>query len=256
MIILHKEPLKLLDQIHASEELKEKTLQNTLAHRKQHKLQLWKFAIPVSLCFVLLFFMLPKQPDAIGSKGEKYSYIAVDINPSFELVLNEKNIVMDINVFNEDADVLLSGLEIKGNTYEEAMSQIIACLQQENYLDLESYLQVSVYSSDEIRMQEIESVISNYLDQTIQTPHDCMQINSFVHENAESHHMSSGKYDIAQSILAQSEQYSLEELNSFTMSELRDIYERLTNTVWSSGEHENCDNAQNQHQRKGNGHHN
>ncbi|WP_227395708.1 anti-sigma factor domain-containing protein [Jeotgalibacillus aurantiacus] len=57
---------------------------------------------------------------------ETYAHIAVDINPSFELMINEKAEVIQWTSVNEDAEKLENQLNLNGESIQEAMSEIIA----------------------------------------------------------------------------------------------------------------------------------
>lgn len=246
MIILPRKQLEVLDQIHASEELKTKTLQNTLSHRKKKPSLYLKYV--VSACFVVLCFSIfVNQKSDAALPEEQYSYIAIDINPSFELILNEQDKVIDVKQYNDDAIAIFKDLDIKGYVYEDAMGEVINALEEQAYLLPDSYLQVSVYSKDEVRMQSIESAISAYLNTTMQTPHGCMHVDEQTHEQAQSHHMSFGKYDLAQLIVTLDDQYTIEVLNKLSMIELRNIYSSLTNEPWSGSGDGNCGNSGKQH---------
>ena len=54
-----------------------------------------------------------------------YAYIAVDINPSIELMVNEDSIVIDAVAFNEDGEVVLSGIKHKGGLLEKVVYDVI-----------------------------------------------------------------------------------------------------------------------------------
>lgn len=254
MITLNKKALELLDQIKASDELKEKTMQNILSKKKKSKSRILQYAIPACLIVIIsgIFLFYPDQNNIIVE--EQYSYIAIDINPSFELVLNNKDEVMDIKSYNEDAEVILQGLTIQGMSYALAMEEIITSLSNNQYLDQSSYLQVSVYSKDANRMQEIETAISSYLDNNIQSPHDCMHVDENTHMQAENHQMSFGKFDIASAIVGLSDDYTLEDLNKIPMVQLREIYASLTGDTWGGGNHKNCDNSHKKQPQNRKGH--
>lgn len=53
------------------------------------------------------------------------SYVTLDINPSVEMVLNNKNKVEYVNALNSDADVLLTNLDLEGKDVEDAIDEII-----------------------------------------------------------------------------------------------------------------------------------
>ena len=84
MIILNN-PLKELDQIYASEEIKKQTLNYVINCKHYSNLLL---LVPLCVC-VLLFgiFIFPKD-----GKIVPVAYVSLDINPSLELQLDAKDI--------------------------------------------------------------------------------------------------------------------------------------------------------------------
>lgn len=236
MIILRENPLKSLDQIHADTKLKEDTLQKVMGKQQQPK---YARKIILSFCVMLVVFGIGyfTQSNLITETEKEYSYIAIDINPSIEMILNEKDVIVNVKAYNEDAKAIINDLSLKDKSYEEGMKEIINGLQQENYLSAESFLQVSVFSQDNQRMKQLEESITNFLNDEVSTPHGCMHVDESTHENAQSHHMSFGRYDLIQEIQSIDPKYAIEELNELTMYELRDIYYNLTNDEWNSDGH-------------------
>ena len=54
-----------------------------------------------------------------------YAYIAVDINPSLELMINKDNTVIDVTALNEDGEIVLSNVKYKGELLEKVVYKII-----------------------------------------------------------------------------------------------------------------------------------
>lgn len=243
---MRKNPLKSLDQIYADTKLKEDTLQKVMRKQQQPK---YARKIILSFCVMLVVVGIGyfAQSNLITETEKEYSYIAIDINPSIEMTLNEKDAIVNVKAYNEDAKAIINDLSLKDKSYEEGMKEIINGLQRENYLSAESFLQVSVFSKDNQRMEQLEKKITNFLNDKVSTPHDCMHVDESTHENAQSHHMSFGRYDLIQEIQFIDSKYAIEELNELTMYELRDIYYKLTNNEWNSdghGKRHGSDNGQ------------
>lgn len=65
------------------------------------------------------------------------TYIALDINPSFGITAGEDDIVTEVTALNEDAAVVLYGMELAGLTVDEAVTKIVAECELLGYLDAE-----------------------------------------------------------------------------------------------------------------------
>lgn len=66
------------------------------------------------------------------------SYVAIDINPSVELIVNRRDVVVAVNPLNEDAEVLLTDLELVGLKLEVATTLIVEKAIELGYIDVDS----------------------------------------------------------------------------------------------------------------------
>lgn len=67
--------------------------------------------------------------------SESLKYITIDINPSVQLSLNEGDEVVEVLALNEDADIILSDIEIEGLGINEAVDLIIDSATESGYID-------------------------------------------------------------------------------------------------------------------------
>lgn len=103
--------------------------------------------------------------------GNKSSYITIDINPSVQLVLNGKEEVVEVVALNEDADIILSGLDLVGLSVEDATEDIINSATETGYIDEygdDNEIVVTAYCDDEelrLKIQDkVESSTADTLD--------------------------------------------------------------------------------------------
>lgn len=73
--------------------------------------------------------------DSAADKG--YSYLAIDINPSMELLVNGETVV-SVKACNEDAAILLSGENLEDMTVEEATEKVVELAEELGYLNEEN----------------------------------------------------------------------------------------------------------------------
>lgn len=91
-----------------------------------------------------------------GSAGAAYSYLAIDINPSVELVLKD-GVVESVNAVNDDAAALISGEDFVGDTAEEATETIVELAEQMGYLtDENNDVKITVAADSEEEATEME----------------------------------------------------------------------------------------------------
>ena len=73
-------------------------------------------------------------------KGEEASKVMqVDINPSCQFVLNDKNCVVSVNCLNDDAQIVLQGTDFVGMTAEEAAQTLVKISTEAGYIQVDKY---------------------------------------------------------------------------------------------------------------------
>ena len=108
------------------------------------------------LSFMAMFALIITVVGCSGTVSAAQAYVTVDINPSIELVINEKEVVVYANALNEDAEVLLLELEVVGLNVDDAMELIIAKAIELGYIDVDAeevYVEVSSTSDQGIGEQ-------------------------------------------------------------------------------------------------------
>lgn len=95
------------------------------------------------------------------------SYVTISINPEVELALNTQDEVVEVIPINEDADILISDLNLVGMTVEEASEKIIDAAMETGYLDEyseENTVVVTTVNDDEEVRQLLEEKVMNKLN--------------------------------------------------------------------------------------------
>ncbi|MBQ8885054.1 MAG: hypothetical protein IJY62_01585 [Clostridia bacterium] len=91
-----------------------------------------------------------------GNSSTGYAYVAIDINPSIELVVKD-GVVTGVKACNEDASVLLNGETVVGLTVEAASNLIVALAEELGYLtDANNDVKITVVSDDTALAETVE----------------------------------------------------------------------------------------------------
>ncbi len=72
-----------------------------------------------------------------GTVAAEDAYVTLDINPSIDLTVNNKDVVIDANALNEDGDLLLLELDLIGEDLEDAIGLIIDKAIDLGFIDIE-----------------------------------------------------------------------------------------------------------------------
>jgi hypothetical protein len=232
-----------LDKITASEDLKSKTLLAVMHKKKRSHLKIG--AMILVTCLIVLVINIFKQEEIEPIEIKPYAYVSIDINPSMELQLNEKDTVIDIVSYNEEAKDIIDTLDIKGLPVQEAISVVINNQTMKTYFQ-DGFMQVGVYSEDEQHSLRLETELNTSLSNKLETSqYSCMYSTKDNYEQAISHHVSFGKYQVITMIIENSN-YAIAQLQDLSMIELKNIYEEITGESLSGTHGEGHKQHQNQ----------
>ncbi len=211
--------LEELDNMKASQEIKDKTLKYIMSKQKK------KNYIPLSIvlimsCLIIGFLTFQNQPMIDPSP---IAYISLDINPSLEIELDSDYKVIKVNTYNEDAKSIVQESEIQGLDVQEAIQVLLKNQEYTTYLE-EGILEVGIYSPDKTISSKLENMVNQYIGKQLsREQYHCSQVNQETYKNAGSHHMSSGKYRIIEDILSYTQDYTIANLNDLSIRELYEI---------------------------------
>ena len=132
-------PLKDLDQLHASEETKEKTLQYVLSKQRHKKtLPIWQGALVCAISVLLVMLWQPWKVDDLPTKPTSPAAIAstitLDVNPSMELSVDAQHRILQTKAYNKDAKQILASIDLKNKELDEALTLLFANATYQKYL--------------------------------------------------------------------------------------------------------------------------
>lgn len=99
------------------------------------------------------------------------TYMTVDINPSMEFIVTKSEKVVYVNALNEDAEVLLTDLQIEGKDLDVVMNIIIDAAINLGYIDVDSeatYVSVLTISNDQEAQERIKTRAKEHINQSFQ----------------------------------------------------------------------------------------
>lgn len=98
------------------------------------------------------------------------STILFDVNPSISLQVNARERVLEVTALNQDAEVILDNMDLKGTDLNVAVNAIIGSMLQKGYLsDLQNSILVSVENQDAAKSSELQSRITETINALCQT---------------------------------------------------------------------------------------
>ena len=156
------------------------------------------------------------------------SIVDIDVNPSIEIKTNKKDVVLDVKALNEEALVILDGMDLKKLDVNVAVNAIIGSMVRNGYLiDGKNGILVSVRNEDETKAHTLRNMILSDINDTLkQGGVSASVINQTVSSDKETEELASkqgisyGKAAFILKLLDKGVELSAEELAKMS---LRDI---------------------------------
>lgn len=230
-------PFDELNDMHASDKQKQSTYDYVMKHTRKTKTNWKSVSIVVLSCLCMCFFYVCYT--FLSTPTTKTSpivaYVSFDINPSFEMQLDEKNNVMNTIAYNKDGEVILSSVDVIGKYIDDAIDEL---LKNETYIrySKDGVLEVSVYTKNDKERSALYQKINEHLGYNLEdTQYHCSNVNQEQYNDAMQHHTSAGKYRVITQILAYDPSYTLEKLKGYSMKELYELLATYIDTSDTGG---------------------
>ncbi len=115
---------------------------------------IWLGLFLIILGCTSLFFILNLKTN----KEEKKTIVTIDINPSIELTINEKNVVTSLKALNDDAKKIISK-DLKNKSLDKVLDSIVTKSIEYHYLDNDNVVLINV--SGKLTDKEITTELDN-----------------------------------------------------------------------------------------------
>ena len=162
--------------------------------------------------------------------------VSLDVNPSVEIKVNEKEKVVSVTALNEDGQEIIANMDFEGSSLEVAVNALIGSMLRQGYLSVSANsVLVSVESTDsqqaaamEQRLREeigglLESggISAAVLSQQVNADEELRTL-------AEEYGLSLGKAQLIRDITTQDSRYRFADLVGLTINQLNLLSEELT----------------------------
>lgn len=163
------------------------------------------------------------------------SVVSLDVNPSIELKVNQKEKVLSCIPLNQEAEAVLSGMgggaDLKGAKLEVAVNAVVGALVSSGYLDsLASAIMISVEDQDQDRAARLRQELTGTVDSVLQSQSSgaavlsqTVDASADLDQQAREYHISTGKANLVNQVIAQNDSLSFDALAKLTVEELSDL---------------------------------
>lgn len=161
------------------------------------------------------------------------SVVSLDVNPSIQLQVNQKETVLSAEALNPDAQVILEDMDLRGAQLNAAVNAVVGSLLQHGYLErLSSAILISVEDSDAQRASRLEAALTTEVDAALQNASAGAAVLSQVvtydaglEPQAQANSISVGKAALIQRVQAVNGKLAFEDLAALSVEELKQLLE-------------------------------
>lgn len=154
--------------------------------------------------------------------------VSLDVNPSVELQVNQKERVLNVKALNEDGRIIVGDMDLSGSSLDVAVNALIGSMLQNGYLnELANSILISVDNDDLVRGADLQARLSAEVDRLLQTDSFSASVlsqtvvrSSELQQMAEQYGITLGKAQLIQDILSRSTLHTFDELAPLSINEL------------------------------------
>ncbi len=201
----------------------------SMTEHKSHRRRWAPLAVAAALAVMCCAFGVTSWRSA----NAVASVVSLDVNPSIQLQVNKSEKVLSAQALNQDAEVILDGMDLKGTQLKVAVNAIVGSLLQNGYLDrLSSAILISVEDDDALRAARLESDLTAEVGTALQNASAGAAILSQIFSTdtdlntlAQSSSISVGKAAMVRDIQAMNSQLDFDALSALSVEELKQLRE-------------------------------
>jgi uncharacterized membrane protein YkoI len=154
--------------------------------------------------------------------------VSLDVNPSIEIKVNEKENVLAVTPKNEDAKVVIGDMDFKGSSLDLTVNALIGSMLRNGYLnDIANSILVSVDDNDPASGAQLQARLTEEINAMLQTDafsgsvlSQTITASPELQELADTYGITLGKAQLIQQITAQNALYSFADLVPLSINEL------------------------------------
>lgn len=208
------------DQVRADEHLRAST-QRFLREARRNKpvlfVQAPRFAAVMASLLVCVLCL-----GGFSYLNAPVSYISIDVNPSIELTLNRLHRVVSAEAFNDDAQIVLQNVDVRGMTYTQAIDALLESAAMQPYLTDNAVLSFTVAADN----KKTEALLLTGIGECAgcrQYRGLCASADEALIREAHQNGLSFGKYRVYLALLGSGATITLDECREMSMAELRSL---------------------------------
>lgn len=154
--------------------------------------------------------------------------VSLDVNPSVEIKINQKERILDVIPLNEDGRTIVGDMDFSGSSLDVTVNAIIGSMLQNGYLnELANSVLISVDNNDPVRGMALQERLADEVNKLLQTDSfrgavlsQTVVKSDELQQMAEQYGITLGKAQLIQEILGKNSLHTFDELAPLSINEL------------------------------------
>lgn len=154
--------------------------------------------------------------------------VSLDVNPSVEIQVNQKERVLKVLPLNEDGRIIVGNMDFTGSDVNVAVNAMIGSMLQNGYLsELTNSILISVDNKNIAKGVELQERLTAEVNELLQTDtfhgailSQTVSKNEELQQLADTYGITLGKAQLIQDVLTEDSRHTFEELASLSINEL------------------------------------
>lgn len=181
----------------------------------------YALALVMIASVIVVAVMLQKPAKVIAVVG-------IDVNPSIELSIDDKNKILQVMAKNEDAKKIIGDMDLNGSQIDVGVNALIGAMLKAGYIDeLKNSLLISVTGDNQEDSEKLRKQLSLNIDEFLKASHiDGSIVSQTINQQddivklAKQYDISVGKAEIIQQLVAKNSLYTFDGLKDLSVNEL------------------------------------
>ena len=172
-----------------------------------------------TLCVVCLLFI---GGIYYNNNYKVTSKVGIDVNPSVELKINQKEKVLEVVANNEDGKKIISDMDLKGSDINVAVNALIGSMVKNGYItELANSILISVENNDNAKAETLRQEILNQINmENISIISQTVNEEKELRDLSNQYNISLGKVEIIKQIMANNNLLTFDQLADLSINEL------------------------------------
>ena len=188
----------------------------------------WIKRIASAAAVFVLFAGVLIGTNAYNANNKVASIVSLDVNPSIEIRVNQKENVLEVNPLNDDGRTVVGDMDLEGTSLDITINALIGSMLREGFIsELSNSILISVENSDLEKSVELQNKLTDEISKLLQTNKfsgailsQTISSNDDLVKLAETYGITLGKAQLISQIHEQNDRYTYETLIPMTINEL------------------------------------